>query len=383
MTILAAQFLESVPENLTPAQARECLKRAFAILPLTHILLGWEVPPNMEAAVAEEATRNNAQLYQWHPLLTGEKDTPTAWHTVNLHGKPIPGHKDLPEFTFLCPNHPDVQSFVVARVEKVIRRGIYHGLFLDRIRFPSPTASPEKFLGCFCDECRQSAEQSGFDLEQVRSQISELLTQDDGRIILTRSLFDHYPESDSTLELFLRFRADSITRTVTKISKQLTASDMDTVLDCFSPSLAWMVAQDLGTLNNVSTWIKIMTYPHTFGPAGLPFELLGLLDWLNEYNTGNGLDILRKACALDLPQTREILATVGLHPETIQKEIELGHSMGIRTLLAGLALVDLPSINVVDTADILASQFADGLVLSWDLWHIAPKHLKTIFHFIK
>jgi hypothetical protein len=92
---------------------------------------------------------------------------------------------------------------------------------------------------------------------------------------------------------------------------------------------------------------------------------------------------LREACGLDLPQTRETLTTVGLHPKSIQKEIELGRRMGITILLAGLALVDLPGINVVDTADIQASQSADGLVLSWDLWHIAPKHLITISHYIK
>ena len=54
MTILAAQFLELIPGNLTSAQASECLKRAFDILPLTHILLGWEVARGMEAVIAEE-----------------------------------------------------------------------------------------------------------------------------------------------------------------------------------------------------------------------------------------------------------------------------------------------------------------------------------------
>ena len=71
-----------------------------------------------------------------------------------------------------------------------------------------------------------------------------------------------------------------------------------------------------------------MTYPHTFGPAGLPFELLGLLDGLYRQNTGNGLDILREACGLDLPQTRETLATVGLHPEIHPKGNRTGSHNG-------------------------------------------------------
>jgi hypothetical protein len=45
MTILAARYLESVPTGITAQQARNCLRRDFDILPLSHILLGWNVPP--------------------------------------------------------------------------------------------------------------------------------------------------------------------------------------------------------------------------------------------------------------------------------------------------------------------------------------------------
>ncbi len=378
MGILAAQYLESVPSGFTTQQARRCLRRAFDILPLSHILLGWNVPPDIEDCVADETARRGAKLYQWHPLLTGDRDTPATWDTINLRGYAIPGHNNLPEFTFLCPNHPAVQEFITARVEKVIRRGIYQGLFLDRMRFPSPAASPENYFGCFCDYCRRSAAEARIDLEAVRHQITRMLAEKNQRIAFTQSLFGSHSEPDSNLASFLRFRANCIATCAASISRQLSASGMEVGLDCFSPSLAWMVGQDLAALDKVCTWMKIMIYPNTFGPAGLPFELLGLLDWLRNLNTGNELDILRECSQMNLPKTREELARIGLPSETIRKEIESGKRLGIKTLLAGLALVDIPGINRVNIDHLKASQIADGIVLSWDLRLISPEILSQL-----
>jgi hypothetical protein len=378
MAVLAAQYLESVPSGFGVQDARDCLQHAFDILPISYILLGWSVPLDIEAAVAEETARRGARLYQWHPLLTGEGDTPLAWRTLSLHGKHIPGHNHLPEFTFLCPNHPAAQEYIAERIEKVIQSGIYQGIFLDRIRYPSPAASPEDFLGCFCDHCRRAAVIAGFDLDSVRRQIIRMPAEKDRRISLIQSLFAHNPQPDSALETYLRFRADSVTRCVASISSQIQASGMETSLDCFSPSLAWMVGQDLEALDKVSLWTKVMTYPHTYGPAGLPFELLGLLDWLQKWDTGNELEILRECSGLDLPHEREILASTGLPSKTIQQEIETGKFKGVKNLLAGLALVDIPGINRVDSDDLEANKEADGIVLSWDLRLISPETLRRL-----
>ncbi|MBN2146844.1 MAG: hypothetical protein JW726_05625 [Anaerolineales bacterium] len=378
MNILAAQYLESVPSGLTPEQARSCLRHAFDILPLTHILLGWDVPPAIESVIADETARHSAKLYQWHPLLTGDQESPPDWHTRNLHGEPIPGYNHLPEFTFLCPNHPAVVDFITARIEKVVQRRIYHGLFLDRIRFPSPTASPEDHLGCFCKHCCRAAREAGFDLEEVRIQINGMLPEKQGRIALLQNLFTRLPEADSSVQAFLRFRADSITQRVAATSLLLNAAGIEVGLDCFSPSLAWMVGQDLRALGEIGLWTKIMTYPRTFGPAGLPFELLGLLDWLTKWNTGDELTTLRECSGLDLPMSRQSITALGLPSTTIHQEIELGKRMGVEPLLAGLALVELPGINTVKTNDLNAWKNADGLVLSWDLWHISPKTLSRL-----
>jgi hypothetical protein len=126
-----------------------------------------------------------------------------------------------------------------------------------------------------------------------------------------------------------------------------------------------------------------MIYPHAFGPAGLPFELLGLLDWLGAGLQDDEMSVLRACSGLDLPVDRAALASTGLPAAAIQAEIALGKQMGVTTLLAGLALVDLPGINAAHPDDLPASLSADGIVLSWDLWHIAPDVLHRLAELLK
>ncbi|HXQ33295.1 MAG TPA: hypothetical protein VN843_04660, partial [Anaerolineales bacterium] len=106
MTTFAVQYLEYAPRDATPSKVRERLRRAFELLPISIVILGWDLPPRLEEAVAEETTRHKAALYRWHPLLASDAGfaLPLEWQPINLHGEPVPGFKGLPEFTFICPN---------------------------------------------------------------------------------------------------------------------------------------------------------------------------------------------------------------------------------------------------------------------------------------
>jgi hypothetical protein len=129
-----AQYLEYAPDDATPVQVRGRLRQAFELLPLSIIILGWDLPQRLEEAVAEETTHHKAALYRWHPLLASDAGfaLPIEWQPINLHGEPIPGFRGLPEFTFICPNRTDVQEWIAERIEVAAQRGIYHGLFFDR-----------------------------------------------------------------------------------------------------------------------------------------------------------------------------------------------------------------------------------------------------------
>jgi hypothetical protein len=380
MKTIAAQYLEYTPRDATPAKVRQRLRQAFELLPISIIILGWDLPQRVEEAVAEETAQQNAKLYRWHPLLASDGGfaLPTEWQTMNLHGKPIPGFKGLPEFTFICPNRTDVQEWVAERIEVAVQRGIYQGLFFDRMRFPSPAENPEGHLACFCKYCQRIASDSGLDLEAARRQIESYLTDADRAKAFTQALFT--PTDDSLIESFFRFRFNSITHIIQYATKLARSHGLNIGLDCFSTTLTKMVGQDLSALNKSCDWIKLMTYPRVFGPAGLPFELNALSNWLSggfSVNETEATEVVGRASGLFLTMN-------GLDSESIAHEIQRGRSAGITNLLAGIALVKVEGIHNPTLEQIRGdlaacnNAGADGVVLSWDLWHIPHQYISAI-----
>ncbi len=371
MAVFAVQYLESPYPDATPARVRRRLRQAFERLPINSVLLGWELTPAIEEAVAEETARQHARLYRWQPLLTGDAhtDLPPEWAVCGPDGNPIPGHAGMPEFTFICPNRSAVADFLSERVESAAATGLFQGLFLDRIRFPSPSLDPGRALACFCKHCTRLAADMGLDLGSVRQSIPALPEK-----TLLQSLLGHPTEAGSSLESLLDFRSASITRTVQRVAKQARALNLSIGLDCYSPALTRMVGQDLSELDGCADWIKIMTYPRVFGPAGISFEMLGLADWLIQHGMAEpeAMQVLRQASGLPVPGTRSELRRSGLGSETIAQEIQRGYEQGVTKLLAGIATVGLENIHQSTPeqiqADLEACRSADGLVISWDLW---------------
>jgi hypothetical protein len=386
MTTFAVQYLGSRPKEATPKSVREKLHEAFQRLPISMVLLDWGLPPRLEDAVAEETRCQNAELYRWQTWLTGDSqvDLPPEWAVMGLDGRPIPGHENDPDFTFICPNSTAVEEFLAERLEVIAGRGLFQGIFLDRIRFPSPAVDPATHLGCFCHHCTRLAADLTLDLNKVRRSIRSLIMELDGPGKLAGGLMKKGDETGSLLEQFLDFREASVTRVVRSAQRQAGVLGLKVGLDCFSPILARMVGQDLNALGLSSDWVKIMTYPRVFGPAGISFEFFNLCNWLvrcglTEQQT---IDFISSTCSLNLPVSMQGLRQYGLDSSLISREIHVCRELGLNSLLAGIALVDVKGIHESSSEqirmDLLASQEADGLVLSWDLWQIPLERLDMI-----
>jgi hypothetical protein len=252
-------------------------------------------------------------------------------------------------------------------------------VFLDRIRFPSPSINPLRDLACFCNHCSRLAADKGLDLESVRRYIKSLPPK-----ALIRSLLGEPTEAGSPIESFLDFRSASITRTLRLVAKQAQSLNLLLGLDCYSPSLTRMVGQDLSSLDGFADWIKIMSYPRVFGPAGIPFELLKLAEWLTQFgeNEAETLQLLYEASRLPVPTNMDEMYHGGLGSETIAQEIRNGYEMGVTTLMAGIAMVILKNVHESSSeqieTDLNASRSADGLVISWDLWLTPLEYLEII-----
>ena len=395
MISVAVQFLEDAPElkEISPQAARERLREACMLLPVSKLLLGWNIPQALWDAVVEETARLGVRLYRWQPLLTGDGVLfpRPEWQTVGMDGRRVPGFRDLPEFTFMCPNKPEVQEAVCTHLLEVSAPP-FQGVFLDRIRFPSPASNPSAYLGCFCEDCCQAARAEGLDLAAFRQVLQTWIKTPEAARCLTASLLgnclpDLPGDVADGLRDFFRFRAKSISNFVSLAAETASSRGMEIGLDCFSPSLARMVGQDLGALSQVCDWIKMMTYAHAWGPAGLPYELMGLAGFLNqnaELGEVEALDFLKKQTNLVLPGTFQDLRAQGLPSAALASEVRQGRKLSVRSLYAGLELVEIAGVCELEAEQIRQDWSAvleagvDGVVLSWDLWHMPLDRLKLV-----
>ncbi len=402
MTIFAIQYLEDGPKipDITPQKARSRLRAAFDRLPIDILVLGWHLPDTLVDACASECESAGVTLYRWHPLLTGDSTfmPKPMWQTIGLDGAPVPGFRAMPEFTFVCPNRPAVQEAVHSHVRALLRDDRYQGIFLDRMRYPAPAANPEGLLGCFCGDCRRAAAREGLDLTEAHAHIIRLLAMPGGPVRLLHALLapdaaaPPHPNAEANaclaaLRAFLDFRTRSVSRFVRKIATLAHSMGKTVGLDCFSPALAGLVGQDLKTLSSYGDWVKIMSYGHAMGPAGMPFELLAMVDWLIEaqgMGEQDALAALADATQLPLPPRRAALREHGLAPRALRAEAQRARSLGINTLLAGIELVEMKGVAELNSAQIAADLAAfhaaevDGLAISWDLWEIPLERLEIV-----
>jgi hypothetical protein len=394
--ILALQYLDARP-NLADFPVDEVagrLRTALELLPVTHVLIGWNIPPRFRDACKDEAVQAKVKFLRWQPLLTGDGSLAlqSDWRTVSLSGERMRGYRDLDEFTFACPNHPAAREAILDHLSLLLETGIYDGAFLDRIRFPSPAKDPRTELGCFCGACREAAAAKDFDLLDAQHRISGLAQTHAGMMALVRGLLRAVPGtldevSRRALDGFLRFRETTITGFVGAAAKRVRAASLEVGLDCFSPCLMRSVGQDLRALGEFADWIKVMSYGHAQGPAGLPFELTGFTNCLVQaagQSESSALAILEQETGMGIPRSLDTLTRIGLASEEIGREVTRGVQAATGALLAGIEAVDIPGVCETsslrlhqDLQAVLAARPA-GLALSWDLMDIPERNLHAI-----
>jgi hypothetical protein len=394
--MLTLQYLEYSPllSQLDENKTVERIRLAYDRLPFTHLLIGWQVPPRLLERCRLEAEQLGIRFLRWHPLLTGDGvfQPQPCWQVPGVTGEVVRGFEDKPEFTFVCPNHPAVQEAQSLRIEHLIKLGVYQGFFLDRVRYPSPSANPLRDLGCFCQHCRQKAAASNLDLERVEAVVLQRAADEKGRISLVQALLggrDGLAEDgiDECLQPLLEFRQQSVSDFVALVTGKLRAADLEIGLDSFSPGLTSMVGQDLASLSVHVDWIKIMSYAHTFGPAGLPFELSQLVNYLvttTRLNPAEALGEISAFLSLPLPSTLEALHQDGLSPAALAIEVRRGVESCKVPLLAGMELMDLEGVSqsrlpqIIADLEALRGTGAAGLAISWDLLHIPLDWLSLV-----
>jgi len=358
--------------------------------------------------VREICTDFKIKTYLWYPILadnSGFKVRPEqAVETFNgLHGYGRNGCWDKlgeggEDFLFLCPNvEHNIRKIFNQYQNKIVESG-FDGVFLDRIRFPSPSNGFETLFSCFCESCLDKFYYNyGEDLENYRYQakavFEKLKTMDISYLRTCQSLSDMIIQGN--LEKFYDFRKQNIYQLVKIFADKAKQMGKLVGVDLFAPSLAPLVSQDYRLLAKTCDWIKPMIYGHASGPAGLPLELScfmkAILNMNPALDEGRLIREISRIIGVDLPTQINDLLKNGVSENIICSEMrrikELDLTESVNTYV-GLEAVQIPGLCHI-TAKILkkyleslAEAEVKGMVLSWNLLKIPDENLKTVGDFL-
>jgi hypothetical protein len=273
--------------DLTPARVREAIVRINSVLPVNVLCFGWREIPDLYHALTSES-RVTDECYVWYPLLSDYPGLEASDLVVNYKGNPAGGWADFPEgdevhesFMFGCPNNPQVREKTLSHLEYLLTTYAFDGVFLDKLRFPSPANSFDDMLSCFCPHCRAKAQEQGLDLDAVRDGLHDprLLREGSPPAGWAGSglpWLDGLLADLPLLQQLFNFRAESITDLVRAAHEIADRLDRKMALDTFSPSIAPLVAQDYQSLGAYAAWVKPMSYRFTKAPASLRLEVPAL-----------------------------------------------------------------------------------------------------------
>src|SRR5208282_1044735 len=122
-----------------------------------------------------DSDRPVGDAFLWYGALSDIEGMEDSDLVVNWRGERSRGWRGWAEngggveetFRFVCPNNPSAREKTIRRLRELLARYDFAGVFLDKIRLPSPANGVDEMLSCFCDHCRDAAEHVDLDLDSV------------------------------------------------------------------------------------------------------------------------------------------------------------------------------------------------------------------------
>jgi len=402
--------LNNIPNNYL--RKNDYLKRKLAkakeSLDLDALLVWADINKRNLDLIREICTDFEVKTYLWYPILA---DTPgfkikqkQAVETFDgLHGYGKNGCWDKlgegeENFLFLCPNdEQNVRQIFNQYQNKILESG-FDGVFLDRIRFPSPSNGFETLFSCFCKSCLNKFYSNyGEDLESYRNQaktVFERFNTIDVNYLQSCQSFSDIIIRDNLEKLF-DFRKQNIYQVVKMFADSARQMGKLVGIDLFAPSLAPLVSQDYQLLAKTCDWIKPMIYCHTSSPAGFPLELYCFLRAILDVNTaldeGQLIREVSRLIGVDLPTQLNDLLKNGISEHIICGEMQKIREFNLSEkvdIYVGLEAVQIPGLcniskNILKKyLESVIEEDIKGILLSWNLLKIPDENLKFVGDFL-
>ena len=388
--IIAGQLstVHSPEKNLQVAWVDRYLDSIIREVPLDILILGWNEKRELFDHLTNPGSRKSDQVFLWYPFLSDYPEMVQNHLVKNLNGETSTGWRGYEgtgineSFQQACPNNPMAISTSLKHLERLLNEYNFDGVFIDKIRYPSPANGFDEIFSCFCDHCKVKADQYDLDLWEVKYILRNVQAlkalKPEHSISNDKTWLDGLLANQPVLQQFINFRMSSINRVLTEINNLLKKTNKKLALDVFSPSLAPLVGQDYGFMSTIAEWVKPMIYQFGHGPSSLRSEIPALIYGIRDYlgfdiseiskyvsSTINGL----KNVSID--EIANIAPLSIIHSET---ELAVKKLAGTQVYL-GLETVYIPhkmEIQPEDIEEILkigSNLNVNGFVLSWDLLH--------------
>jgi hypothetical protein len=387
-------------ESSAVESAFSAIARIQTSVKLDILIIGAREVPELFATLTDPRGKPAREIYLWYNLLSDIPGMETDDLVVDWRGGRSQGwggwseqNPDVQEtFRFACPNNPAVVRKTLAAMTTILDRYPFDGVFLDKMRYPSPANGADELVSCFCTHCRQAAAKEGLDLESVIRVIHSRRVADQlqrtGGGDARRSWVDELLAGDSILRRFLRFRSDSVTRIVAQAAQEARERGRKIGLDLFSPGLAAVVGQDYSTLASLASWVKPMTYRMAQGPASLRLEIPALADHLETLFHVNAVQIA-EWCSKHVPGfklgTLDAIRRAPVPFDILRGEISTAvRSMASVPVYFGLELIHYPGSIEIKPRDVVGvvnagrEAGAGGAMISWDLMYAPADGIKAL-----
>ncbi|AFK07882.1 hypothetical protein Theba_2253 [Mesotoga prima MesG1.Ag.4.2] len=357
-------------------------------------LIIWSVRPEYLSSLVSICRGVGISPHLWYPMLA---DAPVDFDTdaFKIVRTLDDGRSEIlesqkaggEEFEFLCPNKVRQEEAFLSRFEKILGLADFDGVFLDRIRFPSPANGIGEMLTCFCDTCKEMSSATGSAFEEAVHGFVKKLGSKIGMDEVLETLKEFYRITGE----FLEFRKSSVLQLLASYADRARNLGLEVGVDLFSPSLRNIVSQDYERISRHVDWMKPMVYCKTMGPAGLPMELLSLAKILVEHasrlSEREALEIIGELTGLLLPESFDEIRMKGIDQKNYELELNKIDQMNLNPVIRifpGFEAVNLPPVcsvgleEVRNYVDATLRKGHDGFVLSWDIRHISDAILEYV-----
>lgn len=285
------------------------------------------------------------------------------------------------KFLFYCPSALGKDEKGIDSALRAAKSIGARGIFLDRIRYPSPANGLEFMSACSCPLCKEAFRVwSG----EKWPDLASLFVRHAAHGVGGPQAFVE------SAEKVFRFRSRMVNNAVARYADAAHAEGLSVGLDLFAPALAGFVGQDYHSLSRHADFMKPMLYCKAWAPAGMPLEFFLLMKGLDEsgIDAAKAVDFVSKLSGMG----REYLEVVRRKgnftasiaaSELLRCKREIDPAAAPKPeIYAGIELVQHEAYDTqIDDGvrdSYLKSLSGQNIAVCWNILYVPKRHIEAI-----